>query len=232
MIHIEVGNGEDALRHVVSERALIRLSPRLAQILGEEVMTEEDGRVVFSLPDDDPEAWRILIYALLSRSLPHMYYVGNAADTDRPEHDTLLVRCWLLGEKYEGRQFQDLIMAEIIERSGIWPIHPRAIAYTAEHAKPTSMLYKFMLEEEAVRLSQTSALPAEEDSGLEATPKALRDAAEAIDLESRAYAMARLQDREVCLEHMVDGGPDEQWFHAPVPFCHCRIDLTEEADDQ
>ena len=67
-----------------------------------------------------------------------------------------LVRCWILGDKYDIKEFQDLIILELIQSvKGV--IVPLTTVKTAfENTPPKSPLRTFMAEEAAWRIKNMS----------------------------------------------------------------------------
>lgn len=243
MIDLEVGNGSHQVNFHVPERSLSSISSAFASMLQTQVEADDQGRLVLHLPDDDPEAWKVLFYAQFSRSLPHMYTGATFFDIERAKFLALLVKCWLLGDKYSALQFQDRIMAELVQAMARTVAHPVPISLAALHATPGSPLFQFMVEEEAGRLNEEMRMREEmwlneefkqlneelkwspkrptvaEDLGRDDIPRAFLDAVAAVDLSVVFLGYDRLSSRKQCLRLMVDGGPDKSWLHVPIPFC-------------
>lgn len=112
------------------------------------LVTGDGGTGVLRLPDDNAEAWTVLMYTRLARSLPFTLAGGDRFDKEEVvEFHKLLVRCWILGHKYRALQFQDLIMSELICRAGRCLTLLSVVCVAAKEAVPESKVWWFMVEE-------------------------------------------------------------------------------------
>ena len=79
-----------------------------------DILQTQQGKLV--LPEDDKSAWEVMLFWLMRHTIPGIPAgCCSASDSERNEWNTLLVRCWLLGGKYNIPSFQDHIMAELLE---------------------------------------------------------------------------------------------------------------------
>ena len=228
MIKLEIGSANDRISLCVPERTLVGISTPFAEVLKTKLVVDEYSRHVLRLPDDNSEAWKILLYSQFAGSLPHMFSAAGYASIERAEHLVLLVHCWLLGEKYGALQFQDLIMGELIAAMGRTFPHPVPIALIAVKGTPGSKLWQFMVEEEAWRLvnfeedaliTHENSPTVAEDFGRDDIPRAFIDAVEAVSLDDILAGHERIKNSLECLRLMVDGGPNKTWLHVTYPFC-------------
>lgn len=68
----------------------------------------EGNQGTLDFPDDDRKVWEFLIYWMLKHKLPFTY--------QKNENLLILVKCWVLGDKYGIEEFQDEAMFRIIRR--------------------------------------------------------------------------------------------------------------------
>lgn len=146
---------------VVPWVTLENISKAFAQELKSHKNADSDGYGRVQLPHDRPQAWGMLLHWQVKGHLPSMR--GEKLDGDGTfENDAQLlalqVDCWLLGEKYEIVDFQDVIMLEFLSalyRAGGVTLDLLVSALTA--TAPTSKLSKVMAEEAASWLNDGHA---------------------------------------------------------------------------
>lgn len=201
------------------------------------IVTGDEGTGVLRLPDDNAEAWTVLVYTQLARSLPFMLAGGCRFDNEEEvEFHKLLVRCWILGHKYRALQFQDLIMSELILRAGRCLTLLSVVCVAAREAVPESKVWWFMVEE-AVFYAREFSNTGERDrprlvrfkhrrESRDVCHGILRDFADAVmrtKYEDIVCARARRDSMEAWLKLMEDGGPDStRWLNVPNPFHYCH----------
>ena len=61
--------------------------------------------------EDDPGAWKMLLYWKIKGSLPLLQDVPSYGG-----QQLLYTRAWILGDKYDIGEFQDLVMLELLQR--------------------------------------------------------------------------------------------------------------------
>lgn len=101
-------------------------------------------RLHLSLPEDDYQAWKVLLYWVAKRCLPK-----EATDSE-----LLLVHSWALGEKYDIADFQDEVMLALLIRCAGKSMGIDAIRNAFVETETDSQLSYLMAEELLYRLGQ------------------------------------------------------------------------------
>lgn len=189
--------------------------------------SDDGGRkYILTLPEDSVDTWKVLLYLTTSRSLPQMFYAGEFDHPDLLAFAELLVHCWVLGDKYCILQFQDLIMAELLEVLAGRIVAPNAVVAAALHADPSSKLYELMVQAMAVRLAIYYGSQDVSSLALDLERYDIRDdfveRVGKVDVTTLAWGKGLYQDQEEWMRFMVDGGPGKQWLNVFVPFTVCH----------
>ena len=120
----------------------------------EQLGDAERGTLTF--PDDDVTAWKVLIYWIMKRELPHEEVLGNYYATTEgiPRCHLLCIRCWALGDKYGIAAFQDLIMLDLLAvLDDNFKLDVREMKEALETTPPGSLLRDLVAEELAYELA-------------------------------------------------------------------------------
>ncbi|KAK5696312.1 hypothetical protein LTR17_024321 [Elasticomyces elasticus] len=91
----------------VQQVLLEKLSEYFVVALKRDTFSEgQNGRLHF--PDDDVDVWQVLLQWAIQRDVPHWESI------DGETRISLLIRCWVTGDKYGLHDFQDEIMLEAL----------------------------------------------------------------------------------------------------------------------
>ncbi|KAK4544933.1 hypothetical protein LTR36_003838 [Oleoguttula mirabilis] len=99
MIHFYVGDDDDTEPFCIKQSGLEWASPFFVCVIKYEHWGTDAQHCVLRFPDDDVEAWHMLIY-----------WFDHSADLHSTPHKLLATRCWILGDKYGIPKFQDEAM--------------------------------------------------------------------------------------------------------------------------
>ncbi|KAF7187506.1 hypothetical protein HII31_11130 [Pseudocercospora fuligena] len=104
---ISITIGSDPLHIQIQQTVLEAASAWFKNVLKHNSFVEgKSGKIDF--PDDDPEAWKILACWITTRE-----FLTTCADTT--EDILVCAKCWILGDKYDIKPFQDEAMMELIQ---------------------------------------------------------------------------------------------------------------------
>ncbi|KAI6891253.1 hypothetical protein KC318_g13908 [Hortaea werneckii] len=103
LIRIKVGSNKDDEPFLISQRRLESASEYFRKALRQDSF-KEGGTGQIDFPEDDYDAWAVLMFWMMSA-----FHI--AKDKLKPD---LLIKCWVLGDKYEIPEFQDQIMLELL----------------------------------------------------------------------------------------------------------------------
>lgn len=93
-----------------------------------------EGRLHF--PDDDAEAWEVLLFWMLKRKIP-----------DLGSEEQVLIASWALGDKYGIVAFQDEVMLETLKIFNDEWVLEETIAKAIRLCAPGSKMHKLVAEE-------------------------------------------------------------------------------------
>lgn len=199
---------------------------------------DANGHPKLRLPDDNVEAWKVMLYAHITRSLPALFSTAGQHDEEGEAYLSLLVHCWLLGAKYGAAQFQDLVMAEILENASDQMLPRSTIVLAAtSHVQSPSMtkLFALMAIEEARRLVILHSglyMPPEHDLGRnDLHPWFIAALRFYVPMSGIWLSHDRYRCRENRSTFMVEHGPDRRWPNVPYPFCRCHPEVWEQGGD-
>ncbi|KAK3628305.1 hypothetical protein LTR56_018697 [Elasticomyces elasticus] len=141
IIHIYVGEllpGTKPFR--VQQVLLEQLSDYFSGALRDKAFCEgEEGRLHF--PEDDLDVWEVLLHWLFRRSLPQW------VDVDSETKESLLIRCWVLADKYQVHDFQNEAMMDIMMHQSQHPACIRNLMHGVKVTAAGSKLRRIMAEE-------------------------------------------------------------------------------------
>ena len=136
---VVVGKGTSSEQYLVAQTSLEELSDYFFNALRRDTFKEgREGRLEF--PEDDGASWEVLLYWMLKKEVPPCI----------EQEDEILVRCWILGDKYGIAAFQDEIMIRLLAYWQESLVSVTAFAIAAEQCPPSSKLGQLLIEEAAV----------------------------------------------------------------------------------
>ncbi|KAI6790266.1 hypothetical protein KC332_g18385 [Hortaea werneckii] len=103
LIRIKVGSNKDDEPFLISQRRLESVSEYFRKALRQDSFKEGRTRQI-DFPEDDYDAWTVLVFWMMKT-------FDIAKEELTPE---LLIKSWVLGDKYEIPEFQDQIMLELL----------------------------------------------------------------------------------------------------------------------
>ncbi|KAK5741936.1 hypothetical protein LTR17_003684 [Elasticomyces elasticus] len=107
------GSGVGIETFHIRQSLLEAASHRFTDAIKEE---RQDGvsQITLTIPDDDVFPWKMLLHWLVNRELPSDELYAEEFAYLNPEDSHLpLIRCWILGERFDLTIFQNLIMEMI-----------------------------------------------------------------------------------------------------------------------
>lgn len=136
---VVVGKGTSSEQYLVAQTSLEELSDYFFNALRRDTFKEgREGRLEF--PEDDGASWEVLLYWMLKKEVPPCI----------EQEDEILVRCWILGDKYGIAAFQDEIMIRLLAYWQESLVSVTAFAIAADQCQPSSKLRQLLVEEAAV----------------------------------------------------------------------------------
>ena len=204
--------------YCVQETVLTSISDYFVKAIeNQHLGTVQPGTLTF--PEDNECAWKSLLYWKINGSLPEL------DGLDDKELQLQLVQLWVLGDKYNITELQDLAMLELLEilRSDITSIDIVKVAF--ENTALGSPLRKLMAEETVYLKRQLGSWKNENFDKLDGCvgfTAALFEAMDQVDEDDdnlSEMGERRLQDdddgerTEKWKEYMVSGGPNKHWVY-------------------
>lgn len=219
MINIIAGEGEKQKTFKVQEALLRTTSPVFAAALRNEHLGESE-RGVLRFPEDDGEAWKLLLFWIFKCELPDYSQVKTSSLGECDRLLILFVHCWILGDKYQLPKFQDLIMLELLLKLQDTTLRGFALQKAVETTPPGSKLRQL-----AVRETVFSAI--EERNGFEGYEAALNTVGFGLEVvqgierwreegEETEYDFGTSSGEgrnDIWEQFMVAGGPGKHWIH-------------------
>lgn len=150
MIQIHVGQ-VGAPPFLVPQSTLSNASEYFVEAFKNEKVGEcESG--VLRFPEDDFQAWQLLLWWIVKTQLPDEIKLAWEDDKVAEQVVLLLSQAWLLAEKYRLVLFQDVAMIELLRTSEYWPWTLDALKVAFEGTMPGSPLRRLASEEAVHRL--------------------------------------------------------------------------------
>lgn len=179
-------------------------------VLFEETFGGETGLLRF--PEDDHLAWKILLHWTMQRS----EFCHSLISGDENIVFDILTRCWVLGDKYNIRRFQDMVMLALLELESYVPLD--VVKYSFDNTPPNSVLRIFMAEELAVEINCTKDYKYEHlgmmDGVTGFTTKLLQAFARFKVDSEMFYYEKRTASCQALGRYMVGGQPSKVWVPA------------------
>lgn len=140
MIKIIVGEGEEQQSFNIQERVFTRTSEVFAaHIRNEHLGASPKGELRF--PDDPVDVWQLLIYWMVEGQLPPE--CNDEKESAEPQ--LVLIRGWILGDKYDIPQFQNEVMLALLwVLENATTMSPESAAVAAAGSLPLSKLHKLV----------------------------------------------------------------------------------------
>lgn len=110
MIEVYVADIDEPL--FISRNLLARSSSVFEELLQQTNTTPQDHACVLRFPEDNLDAWKLLMFWMTQKRVPEVYELLEPDDCD----PSYLVRCWCLGDKYQLPLFQDAVMHQLLYR--------------------------------------------------------------------------------------------------------------------
>ena len=149
IIHIFVGTGDDAERFSIQQVLLESISEYFVNAMKNEHLGNESESGVLRFPEDNLEAWQVLLCWVVGRRFPRKAMAGE---------QELAVSCWVLGDKYGIVEFQDEAMLSLLKTIDTFQAERETIAMAFRGTPPGSKLRLLMTEEMLYNLSATERL--------------------------------------------------------------------------
>ncbi|RMY65141.1 hypothetical protein D0863_09309 [Hortaea werneckii] len=141
LVRIKVGSNKDDEPMLISQRRLESVSEYFRKALRQDSFKEgRTGQIDF--PEDDYDAWIALVFWMMKT-------FDIAKEELTPE---LLIKSWVLGDKYEIPEFQDQIMLELLLTFEEDYALEDIIRLGSELSPTGSVLKRLIAEEAAVAL--------------------------------------------------------------------------------
>ncbi|USW57286.1 Putative SKP1/BTB/POZ domain superfamily protein [Septoria linicola] len=149
-IRLHIGTGDDAFSVQLPQSLLEATSEYFRKALGGNRFVEGMSGEIH-LEEDDVESWKTLLDWLTHRKVPDV--VGC---TTMEEDFIAMSKCWLLGDKYHLRGFQNDAMIQLITYADHMGCEfgPADYKYLVPLCPPDSVLMMFLAEEAAWRLKE------------------------------------------------------------------------------
>ncbi|KAK4895399.1 hypothetical protein LTR27_006463 [Elasticomyces elasticus] len=123
----------------IQQVVLEKLSEYFVVALKRDTFSEgQHGRLHF--PDDDMDVWQVLLQWAIQRDVPHWEGI------DEETRVSLLIRCWVMGDKYGVHDFQNEIMLEAL-KCVRGPVEDEEVYLGVKLTAPGSALRCLMAEE-------------------------------------------------------------------------------------
>lgn len=120
---------------MLQDTLLRRTSRVFSAALNNEHLGEGD-KGVLKFPEDDVAAWKLLVFSMFEKKLPEEDLESEANE----RLQLLLVQCWVLGDKYDIPEFQDLAILELLHHLSDKHMTPEAAEQAAANTSPPSEL--------------------------------------------------------------------------------------------
>lgn len=138
LLKIYVGRvDEDTQPFRVHEAVLEQASPYFANMMEPDAFCEDEHGVL-RFPNDDLQAWEVLLYWIVHHEIPKRSIAYK---------DALAIRCWQLGDKYLIPDFQDHAMLSLLYTLRLGEFSFQVIEEGVLRSTAGSKLRKLVLQE-------------------------------------------------------------------------------------
>lgn len=235
MVNIKVGERDEQTSFCILQRLSKTMSSPLVPQLETCAIHVEKGQATPMLPENNVMAWRVLLYTYMARSLPPMYFIGPFWDSNFDELSEMPVKCWLLGDKRDVVEFQDLIMAELLSLLTRMCGSSKGMIVAAPHARPESKVYSALTRSADELLDRHYAKdqipPLEEALERDDISQHFVDRVEQLEEEDFEWPGPVYDQRNFYMSFAVDGGPRQDSMNVPNPWRGCHGKADDASDD-
>ena len=112
---------------------------------------------VMRFPEDDATAWETLLYWKIQG------YLHRAFAEDAESDIMQSIRCWALGDKYDVKNFQDVVMLDLIALLSSRGVKFNVVRFAFENTPQKSPLRTFMAREAIITYSTCLNLDAPQE---------------------------------------------------------------------
>ncbi|KAK4962984.1 hypothetical protein LTR10_000611 [Elasticomyces elasticus] len=163
LIEVYVGERRSESKPFRVQQVLLeQLSEYFVKALRRDSFSEgEDGRLSF--PEDDLDVWEVLLHWAVVRSLPAW------SSTNGKEKEALLIRCWVLGDKYQLSPFQNEVMLDLIMYQSTDLAGVENLMLGVKLTRPGSELRRVMAQELVWRIQAHGDVEVSQISELDGT---------------------------------------------------------------
>ncbi|KAK5132407.1 hypothetical protein LTR08_009090 [Meristemomyces frigidus] len=149
LIRVFIGTGDDAKAFSIQQVLLENISEYFVKSIKHDNLGKEKDSGILRFPDDDIEAWKVLLFWLMRREFPRKAMTGK---------EELAVSCWVLGDRYGISRFQDEAMLSLLKTMDTAWLGREAIISAFKGTPPGSMLRRAVAEEVVNNLDQGQGL--------------------------------------------------------------------------
>ncbi|KAK5730782.1 hypothetical protein LTR15_000720 [Elasticomyces elasticus] len=163
LIEVYVGERRSESKPFRVQQVLLeQLSEYFVKALRRDSFSEgEDGRLSF--PEDDLDVWEVLLHWAVVRSLPAW------SSTNGKEKEALLLRCWVLSDKYQLPPFQNEVMLDLIMYQSTDLAGVENLMLGVKLTRPGSELRRVMAQELVWRIQAHGDVEVSQISELDGT---------------------------------------------------------------
>lgn len=146
MVNIFVGTPEPAeTTFTIPASVLVNASDYFTDKITALQQTSAANTIKLTFPDDDKEAWEILLYFLYNGEVPDIDPPGAVLAHNR-KADYKFVKAWVLGERYQLPDLQDNCMWDLLHRAAKG-LSFEVLELGCHKTPPGSVMRKLMAEQ-------------------------------------------------------------------------------------
>jgi hypothetical protein len=222
---IKIYIGDDSKPFHVQKAALITLSEYFTRPLKHENSVGGE-RGVLRFPEDDQTSWQILLHYAIAD-----YLVDLDSPDDKQAAMLQWIKCWILGDKYNIKDFQDNAMLELLYMLDTEHIDLEVIKYAFNNTPPNSPLRKLMAREAVLTFYKPSGNPNPQDfevfDGVSGFVVELMEAFAYKDSKRHGSGVrkTKLNKPEQRRKYIIGDGPQKHWIY---DYCDGREGKHEE----
>ena len=167
---------------------------------------------VIRLPEDNYAAWITLLYWKLNGKME----IPEGHDDSKKMQ---LVYCWILGDKYNIKEFQDLVMIELLMTLEEWVAPLEVIQLAFKNTTGNSPLRKLMARHAVINICEGNC-ERQHLQIFDGVVGFITELVEAYDIRDEKengvnglFVSVDGDDEDEWMEFMVAGGPEKHWVH-------------------
>ena len=174
---------------------------------------------VLRFPEDDPQAWKIIVYYMIHLQVPSEDFVGEE-ERDWLGLVNVLDLCWILGDKYDMPQFQDLIMLERLRAITCGSLLPGMVLRAFEKTPPGSKLRLQAARNAVSGIYHQGNYTLDDFDGLRAFPDAMTEMMNALQRYYEEGEQSEDWEEDVSSGNswkdymIIGGGPPQHWIRS------------------